>query len=143
MAVLPRLLGSRVERGALLVAAVLEVAIGFVPQFGGPGYESALAGGLILPSIAAIATALLVSSATANSQLPTANSFDALGRGIAFGAVLALLGAAIAKLHGLRSGFCDAPLGYKFWATGPGPGAVMGGASGAGLFAARFRRVRW
>jgi tetratricopeptide (TPR) repeat protein len=129
---------------ALLVAAVLEIAVGFIPQFGGPGYESALAGGLILPTIAATATALLVSSATANSKLQTANSFDALGRGIAFGAVLALLGAAIATLHGLRTGFCDAPLGYELWATGPGPGAVMGGAwgAGAGLVALRFRRRR-
>ncbi len=141
---LPRLLGSRVERGALLVAAALEVAVGFVPQFGGPGYESALAGGLILPSIAAIATALLVSSAAANYKLQTANAFDALGRGVAFGAVLALLGAAIATLHGLRTGFCDAPLGYELWATGPGPGAVIGGAwgAGAGLWAARCKRVR-
>ena len=141
---LPRLLGSRVERVALLVAAVMEIAVGFIPQFGGPGYESALAGGLILPSIAAIATALLVSSATANCQLPTANCFDALGRGVTLGAVLALLGAAIATLHGLRTGFCDAPLGYELWATGPGPGAVLGGAwgAGAGLVALCCKRPR-
>ena len=135
---LPRLLSSRVERIALLLAGVLLVAIGFLPQFGGPGYESALAGGLVLPSVAAIATALLVSKA----QLPT--PFDALGRGVTFGAVLALLGALIATLHGLRTGFCDAPLGYELWATGPGPGAALGGAwgAGAGLLASRFRRVR-
>src|SRR6188768_919298 len=140
-----RLLSTRVERGALLLAGVLLSAIGFVPQFGGPGYESALAAGLVLPSVAAIASALLVSKPqlpTANCQLPT--PFDALGRGVAFGAVAALLGAAIATLHGLRTGFCDAPLGYELWATGPGPGAALGGAWGAaaGLVAARFRRVR-
>jgi tetratricopeptide (TPR) repeat protein len=58
--------------------------------------------------------------------------------------VLALAGAATATLHGLRTGFCDAPLGYELWATGPGPGAAMGGAWGAaaGLLAMRFRRVR-
>ena len=141
--VLPRLLSSRVERVALLVAAVLEATVGFVPQFGGPGYESALAGGLVLPSVAAIATALLVSRSklTTDWQL---TAFDALGRGVALGAVLALLGAAIATLHGLRTGFCDAPLGYELWLTGPGPGAVLGGAwgAGAGLWAKRFRRVR-
>jgi tetratricopeptide (TPR) repeat protein len=140
-----RVLSTRVERGALLVAGVLLIAIGFVPQFGGPGYESALAAGLVLPSVAAIATALLVARPqlpTANCQLPT--PFEALGRGVAFGAVAALLGALIATLHGLRTGFCDAPLGYELWATGPGPGAALGGAWGAaaGLVAARFRRVR-
>jgi tetratricopeptide (TPR) repeat protein len=142
---LPRLLSSRAERVALLVAFTLLVAVGFIPQFGGPGYESALAGGLILPSTAAITTALVVSRARAQSSILNPHyCFDALGRGVTFGAVAALLGAAVATLHGLRTGFCDAPLGYELWATGPGPGAAMGGAwgAGAGLVAARFRRGR-
>ena len=141
---LPRLLSSRTERGALLVSATVLAAIGFVPQFGGPGYESALAGGLVLPTLAAMATALLVSSRTHHSILTTHHCFDALGRGVTLGSVLALLGAAIATLHGLRTGFCDAPLGYELWVTGPGPGAVMGGAwgAGAGLLALRWRRGR-
>jgi len=141
----PRVLSSRVERGALVVAGVLLIAIGFIPQFGGPGYESALAGGLVLPSVAAIATAMGVSrSRPQSSILNPHHCFDALGRGVTFGAVLALLGATIATLHGLRTGFCDAPLGYELWATGPGPGAAMGGAWGAaaGLVAMRFRRAR-
>jgi tetratricopeptide (TPR) repeat protein len=127
---------TRAERGALLVAGVLLSASGFVPQFGGPGYESALAGGLVLPTAAAIGTALGVPRER--------DAFGALGRGVAFGAVLALLGALLATLHGLRTSFCDAPLGYELWATGPGPGAVLGGAWGAaaGLFATRFRRGR-
>ena len=97
---------------ALAVASLLLVATGFLPQFGGPGYESALAGGLILPSVAAIATALLLVRApqpTANGQRLTA--LAALGRGVAYGTVLALTGVVIATLHGLRAGFCDAPLG--------------------------------
>jgi hypothetical protein len=132
-----------VERGTLLVVAVLLGAVGFAPQFGGPGYESALAAGLVLPSAAAIGTALLVARRPAIVIDPQ-YCFNALGRGVAFGAVLALLGAAIATLHGLRTGFCDAPLGYELWATGPGPGAVMGGAwgAGAGLCAGRFKRAR-
>ena len=85
-----RLLSSSVERRALVLTALLLGATGFLPQFGGPGYESALAGGLVLPSVAAVAAALLVSSC----QLPTANCqlapFDALGRGAALGGVLAL-----------------------------------------------------
>lgn len=142
---LPRFFGSPIERVSLGVAATLLITIGFLPQFGGPGYESALAGGLVLPSVAAIATALLIATrslTTDNGQLTT--PFDALGRGVSLGAVLALTGATIATLHGLRAGFCDAPLGYELWATGPGPGAVMGGAwgAGAGLVALRFRRSR-
>jgi tetratricopeptide (TPR) repeat protein len=130
------LLRSRAERGALLAAAILLLGIGFVPQFGGPGYESALAGGLVLPSIAAIGTALCVVRAR--------SAFDALGRGVALGAVLAALGVLVATLHGLRVGFCDAALGYELWLTGPAPGAVLGGAWGAaaGLLGARYRRAR-
>src|SRR5262249_5931263 len=81
-------------------------------------------------------------SASGNATALT--PFDALGRGVAFGAVAALAGALLATLHGLRAGFCDAPLGYELWATGPGPGAVLGGAWGAaaGLLAARRRRAR-
>ncbi len=128
------LLRSRAEQVALGIAGVLLAASGFIPQFGGPGYESALAGGLILPSAVAIAAALGVAR----------RPFDALGRGAALGAVFALAGALIATLHGLRAGFCDAPLGYELWATGPGPGAVLGGVwgAGAGLVALRWRRVR-
>ncbi|HEY6079073.1 MAG TPA: hypothetical protein VIW29_09735, partial [Polyangiaceae bacterium] len=123
---------------ALTASAVMLVAVGFVPQFGGPGYESALAGGLVLPSLVSLATALGV---LREREL---QPFDALGRGVAWGAVFALVGALIATLHGLRVGFCDAPLGYELWATGPAPGAALGGAWGAlaGLVAGRFRRRR-
>jgi hypothetical protein len=129
---------------ALGIAIALLAAVGFLPQFGGPGYESALAGGLILPSVAAIATALLVATRSLTTDNRQLTPLSALGRGVAYGTVLALTGAAIATLHGLRAGFCDAPLGYELWATGPGPGAVMGGAWGAaaGLIALRFRRRR-
>jgi tetratricopeptide (TPR) repeat protein len=120
-----------------LVASLLLVAIGFVPQFGGPGYESALAGGFVLP----LATSIAASLAVLKSRLVP---FDAVGRGAVLGAVFALVGALIATLHGLRTGFCDAPLGYELWATGPAPGAVVGGVWGAaaGLVAARFKRAR-
>lgn len=134
---------SRAERGALLAAALLLGASGFMPQFGGPGYESALAGGLVLPAAAALGTALWVVGP--GSRAPGGlQPFDALGRGAALGAVFAVAGALLATLHGLRAGFCDAPLGYELWATGPGPGAVLGGVWGAaaGLVAARRRRAR-
>lgn len=124
------------------MAALLLGSAGFLPQFGGPGYESALAGGLVLPSIAAVTTAWVVAAAaSAESRL---FCLDALGRGALIGSALSLVGVSLATLHGLRVGFCDAPLGYELWATGPGPGAVMGGAwgAGAGLLARRFARRR-
>lgn len=128
---------GRAELVALAVAVALLGVVGFLPQFGGPGYESALAGGLVLPTATAIAAALWVLRSR-----PT--PFDAVGRGAALGAVFALLGVLVTTLHGLRAGFCDAPLGYELWATGPGPGAVMGGVWGAaaGLVALRFTRLR-
>lgn len=49
---------SRSQRIAAIVAGSLLVAVGFLPLFGGPGYEEALAAGLVLPAAAAIATAL-------------------------------------------------------------------------------------
>jgi tetratricopeptide (TPR) repeat protein len=134
-----RALGSRSERATLALAAVVLAAVGFVPQFGGPGYESALAGGLVLPAAAAVGSALFAATDSAERE-----GFDALGRGLALGAALAVLGVSIATLHGLRVGFCDAPLGYELWATGPGPGAVLGGGWGAasGLWVGRFGRAR-
>jgi tetratricopeptide (TPR) repeat protein len=132
---LPPLLRDSAERKAALISLLLLGASGFVPQFGGPGYESALAGGVVLPSAAAIGSALCVAR-----YRPSA--FDAYGRGAALGAILALLGVALASLHGLRTGFCDAAMGYELWLTGPGPGAVLGGVWGsmAGLGAGIFRR---
>jgi tetratricopeptide (TPR) repeat protein len=127
------------------VALVLLAAVGFAPQFGGPGYESALAGGLLLPSAAAIASALcLLRYRAPSSILNPYDAFDSLARGAVLGGVFALGGALVATLHGLRVGFCDAPLGYELWATGPGPGAVLGGVWGAlaALFASRFRWQR-
>lgn len=140
---LPPLLASREERVGLGVAALLLAAVGFIPQFGGPGYESALAAGLSLPSLAAITTSLTLRGrrAVTSAQSPH-DAFDALGRGAAVGAAFAAVGAFIATLHGLRVGFCDAELGYELWVTGPLPGAMLGGVWGAagGLLARRFRR---
>lgn len=109
---------------------------GFLPLFGGPGYEAALFAGVLLPSVAAVSTAVAVSGAR-----PSA--FDALGRGVAAGFVLGLLGLVLSILHGLRVGFCDLWEGVAVFCLGPGVGAILGGAfgAGAGLIAgARARR---
>lgn len=134
---LPPLRRSVALRVAALVAFLLLGAIGFLPLFGGPGYEAALAAGLVLPSVAGIAAALEVS---ARRPAP----FDAFARGATMGLVLALLGYAVTLLHGLRVGFCDLPGGSELYGLGPGVGAVMGGAWGGvvGLVAGRVTR-RW
>jgi hypothetical protein len=130
---------SRSQRAAAIVASVLLLVIGFRPLFGGPGYEHALASGLILPAAAAIATALDVARADRS-----ASPLALYGRGIASGLVLASLGFATALLHGLRVGFCDLAGGARGYLLTAAIGAVLGGAWGvvAGVLAARARRKR-
>lgn len=108
---------------------------GFLPLFGGPGYEAALAAGIVLPSATAIATAVLVARTKPQP-------FDAFGRGVALGFVLGLLALFLSVLHGLRVGFCDLGDGVTWFLLAPGPGAVMGGVWGAfaGLVVAREER---
>jgi hypothetical protein len=141
------LVRSRSQRIAALVAAGAAFAIGFVPLFGGPGYEHALACGLVLPSGAAIATAFDVARADARDDPP----LHLVGRGVASGLALAAIGFATALLHGLRlgatrgalvAGFCDLWGGALDYALTAMIGAVMGGVWGvvAGEIAARTKR---
>src|SRR4029078_10362531 len=91
------------SRPAILGLAVVLLglgATGFLPLFGGPGYESALAAGLVLPFAVAIVTALEISR---TRVLP----MDALARGLANGGAFALLAFVLTLIHGLRAGFCD------------------------------------
>jgi hypothetical protein len=122
----------RAEAVALGIAGALLAAIGFLPQFGGPGYEAALAAGVVLPATVAIATALLV---VRRELAPP----QALARGIGLGLAASALGLALALLHGLRVGICDLEEGVALFVLGPGFGAVLGGATGA--FAALFAEV--
>jgi len=117
-----RLLSPRAIAGAVVVVAL--GAIGFLPLFGGPGYEQSLASGLVVPSVAAVATAVEVS---ASPLAPLA----CVARGIDLGARLAALAFATALLHGLRAGMCDLSGGAVFFALTAGFGALMGGAWGA------------
>lgn len=120
---------SRVFRIAAAVGFLALLALGFLPLFAGPGYEAALAAGLILPLTAAFATRREAQDAP--------GATDALGRGVANGLALACLGYATMLLHGLRAGFCDAASGSWLVVLGPGCGTVMGGAWGGlcGFFA--------
>jgi len=115
---------GRARRIGAGVAVALLGVIGSFPQFGGPGYEAALTAGLVLPSTAAVLAALEI-----ERRRPSAS--EALSRGVAIGLGLAVLGAVVVLLHGLRVGFCDPAEGLVLYALGPAPGAVLGGAWGA------------
>jgi tetratricopeptide (TPR) repeat protein len=115
----------RPPRLAAAVVFVLLSGVGFVPLFGGPGYEHALASGLIVPSAAAISVALQLLSGPAPVPLACA------GRGLATGVTLALVAYATALLHGLRVGMCDFAGGSVLFALTAGCGALLGGIWGA------------
>src|SRR5260221_2206065 len=111
-------------------------AIGFLPLFGGPGYEQSLASGLVVPAAAAIAVALELSNRGDIAPL------ECVGRGL--GAGVALAGAAFvtALLHGFRVGFCDFWGGTTFFALTAAFGALMGGTWGV-VVAEVCRGRRW
>lgn len=106
-----------------MVAALLG-GIGFIPLFGGPGYEHSLASGLVVPSAAAIATALELSR---QPRSPLAS----VGRGVASGLFLASVALATAMLHGIRVGICDLVGGVVGFALTAAFGAILGGVWGA------------
>ncbi len=126
-------LRSRPAILGLAVALLGLGAVGFLPLFGGPGYESALAAGIVLPFAVAIATALEISSiprapgALAASTRPV-SSFE---RGLANGGVFALAAYGLTLLHGLRVGFCDLQSGSAHFALGPALGSLLAGVYGA------------
>jgi hypothetical protein len=118
------LYASRPQQIAAGITGALLLSAGFAPLFGGPGYEHALATGLIAPSAAAIAVAVEVSV----EDLPP---IACLGRGVASGLAMAAVAFATAILHGLRLGFCDFRSASVMFALTAGIGAVMGGVWGA------------
>ena len=117
-------LRSRAQTVAAIIAFVGLFIVGFMPLFGGPGYEIALAAGLILPTLVAIATAF-------DAMRRRTGPFESLSRGVAAGTLLALVGYVTVIIHGIRVGFCDAAGGTAMYALGPLFGAAMGGAWGA------------
>ncbi|MBS2020331.1 MAG: hypothetical protein JST00_46165 [Deltaproteobacteria bacterium] len=135
----------RLPRGPYAVAAaVVGVAlggIGFLPLFGGPGYEHSLASGLVVPGAAAIATSIDAATAPAASRTPLASA----ARGVIAGLGLALLALVTALVHGARIGICEwwGALGY--FALTAAAGSVVGGVWGAvagEVVAAMVRRGR-
>src|ERR1035438_1954409 len=90
--------------GAAVVGVVM-LGLGFLPLFAGPGYEQAFATGLIVPSIAAIVTALENSRARAEKK--SASPIACMLHGIEIGAGFAGISLLTAVLQGMRVGFCD------------------------------------
>jgi hypothetical protein len=113
-------------------------AAGFLPLFGGPGYEQSLASGLVVPAAAAIATALEVSGGAGIAPLAC------VGRGVSTGALLAGVAFVTALLQGLRVGICDLWGGAVLFLLTAGFGGMMGGAWGSvvGEACRRLRRRR-
>ncbi len=124
LATLRSLSGPR--RVAAIVVLVILAAVGFLPLFGGPGYEQSLASGLVVPMAAAIATAIELSESTAP---PVA----CVGHGVGTGALLAAVAFTTALLHGVRVGICDLAGGAVFFLLTAGVGGMMGGAWGAAV----------
>ncbi|MGD0530137.1 MAG: hypothetical protein ABSE49_33695, partial [Polyangiaceae bacterium] len=107
------------------VVLLLLGAAGFLPLFGGLGYEIGVASGVVLPSTAAIATAIELSGH--GDVAPLAG----VVRGIGTGVLLALLAFVTAVLHGLRVGTCDFWGGALLFVLTAGFGAALGGLWGA------------
>jgi tetratricopeptide (TPR) repeat protein len=118
------LCASRPLRLAVALAALYVGLLGLVPLLAGPGYEVSLASGLVLPSLVAIATALDVARARPEP-------WDAFGRGVVAGLVVAGGALLVTLLLGLRVGLCDPVGGLILFALGPGVGSVLGGVWGA------------
>lgn len=126
----------RPQRIAAIIVFAILGAVGFLPLFGGPGYEQSVASGIVVPTAAAIATAIEL-SATDIAPL------GCVVRGLVSGGVLALAAFGTALLHGLRAGICDFWGGAVLFALTAGFGALMGGAWGVVVAeACRRRRAR-
>jgi len=125
---------TRAVRVAAAFTLFSFLAYGFIPQFGGPGYESSLAAGLILPATSALCMAFGIAGLRVTP-------LQAFGRGISLGFSLAVLGLVVVFGHGLRVGMCDATWGVELYLLAPLPGAVLAGVYGAGigLLASRVR----
>ncbi|HEX3770407.1 MAG TPA: hypothetical protein VHV30_06065 [Polyangiaceae bacterium] len=114
-------------------------AVGFLPLFGGPGYEHALASGVVVPSAAAIATAIEASARDGTDDASDA-PVACVGRGVATGWLLAGVAFLTAIVHGVRVGICDFWGGAILFLLTAGFGGAMGGAWGA--IAAEIARGR-
>lgn len=125
-----------------ILTALATGAVGFVPLFGGPGYEHALATGLLVPTFAGLATALDV------SKNDTLTPLRAVGRGVLCGLAYAGVALGTALLHAARVGICELWGALLYFGLTAGAGIVLGGAWGAVVgevvsYLVRVRGFRW
>jgi tetratricopeptide (TPR) repeat protein len=147
-----RLAAFGFSRGQWLVlggTALGGCVLGFLPLFGGPGYESALGLGLLLPLPIACACAARVCPRAAE-PLPfrRRSPLGALLGAFGFALLCVAVQLVIVLLHGLRAGFCNVLQGVVLFALGPAVGALLAAAWGtsAGLAAVHVsgsRRRTW
>jgi len=115
----------RTPRGVgVVVVSIASFAVGFLPLFAGPGYEHAIAMGLIVPTVAAIAAA---NEGFSEGLTP----LSAMSRSLVTGLWLAASALVTALLHGLRVGFCDPLGGIATFGLTAGAGALLASAVGA------------
>lgn len=128
---------TRAQGYVLAGTTLAALGLGFLPLFGGPGYEAALGLGLLLPLPVACAAALRPFQRPGSAPL---SPLGALSNGLRF--ALIVLGAqlGVLLLHGARAGFCDAKEGLLLCLLGPALGALLAAAWGtaAGLLSAHL-----
>lgn len=129
------LLRSRPASIGLAALTAAALALGFVPLFGGPGYESALGSGVLLAFGVPLAVAL-------DQRGALLAPLAALERALLQGLACALAVWLTTLLHGLRVGFCEAAAGSTLFALGPFAGALLGATWGAVAAELARRRKR-
>ena len=124
----------------LLATLLVHALLGFVPLFGGPGYEAALALGILLPLPVAAASALRARRALHDES--GSDPLQLLTASIRFALWLVLAHALVLALHGARVGFCDPKDGLFLFALGPATGTLLAATWGtlAGLISSRMGR---
>jgi hypothetical protein len=132
--------------GAIIVG-VASLAVGFLPLFAGPGYEHAIACGLIVPTVTAIVTA---NEGFENRHIVSGTPLSVVVRGLETAAIYTAIAITTSLLHGARVGFCDPIGGMATYALTAGLGSVLAGAIGAvsailcgHVFARDRKRRRW
>lgn len=121
----------------LIYTTVIAAAVGFVPLFGGPGYECALAYGVALPAAAAL---------TAFGTEPATSPVRGLLGGLGVGAAMFACALAISFLHLLHVPVCDPISSVEYMFLSAGVGTLLGGLWGSvlrELAPARVRARRW
>jgi tetratricopeptide (TPR) repeat protein len=132
------------RRAGVFVVAALG-GIGFLPLFGGPGYEHTLATGLLVPSATAVAIALdtvRAGGAPGPAAASPRTPLESLARGVVLGLALAALSLVTAMLHAARVGICELWGAVFYFAETSGAGCVLGGAWGAVVGEALLAMVR-